>query len=119
MGVRFAPSPTGRLHIGNLRTAWISHWWSKSLGLKWVLRFEDIDKPRNVSGSQEQQLSNLEQLGLIPDEIIVQSQNFERHWQIFVKGVESHKFYPCFCSRKDLIETLASAPHSKPPTYSG
>jgi len=77
-GVRYAPSPTGRLHLGNLRTAWVSERWARSLSLPWVVRFEDIDRPRVISGSQEQQLADMRALGLKPDVVLVQSR-FKTH----------------------------------------
>ncbi|MFL5812465.1 MAG: glutamate--tRNA ligase family protein [Bdellovibrionia bacterium] len=125
-GVRFAPSPTGRFHLGNLRTAWVSWKLARAHQLPWIVRFEDIDLPRVLPGAQEQQLADMRELGLVPDEIIVQSTRRERHWELFQKAVASGQIYPCVCSRKDIqsaMETLASAPHlalgSLPPVYSG
>lgn len=122
MTVRFAPSPTGAFHIGNFRTAWISHWWAKRLGLPWVVRFEDIDKPRNVAGAGERQLDEMRLLGLIPDVIQVQSENHARHREVFDAFRDEGWIYPCFCSRKDIrdaVSWLASAPHGKVPAYNG
>jgi glutamyl-tRNA synthetase len=125
-GVRFAPSPTGRFHLGNLRTAWISWKIAKKLGLRWVVRFEDIDQPRVVQGAQEEQLSDLRALGMEPDEVIVQSSRRARHWELFLKAREEGVIYPCVCSRKEIqsaLDGMASAPHialgSAPPQYSG
>lgn len=121
-GVRFAPSPTGAFHIGNLRTAWISRWWALHLKEPWVVRFEDIDSLRSAPGAQELQLSQMALLGLTPDEVFVQSASLERHWQVFERAVREGKVYPCFCSRKevkDALEGAASAPHGSPPIYSG
>jgi glutamyl-tRNA synthetase len=109
MPVRFAPSPTGNFHIGNLRTAWISHWWARTLKLPWVVRFEDIDRPRIAYGAKESQLNDFKILGLVPDQITIQSQNLDRHWELFLKAVKDSQVYPCFCSRKEIA--LASAPH--------
>jgi glutamyl-tRNA synthetase len=121
-GVRFAPSPTGRFHVGNLRTAWISREWARALGMPWVVRFEDIDQPRVLSGAQESQLEDMAALGLQPDQIVVQSERRERHWELFLRAVRQGAVYPCFCSRKEVREALeasASAPHQKPASYSG
>jgi glutamyl-tRNA synthetase len=125
-GVRFAPSPTGRFHLGNLRTAWVSWKLAQAHRLPWVVRFEDIDLPRVVSGAQEEQLADMRELGLVSDEVVIQSTRRERHWELFQKAVAEGKVYPCVCSRKEIqsaIETLASAPHfalgSLPPVYSG
>lgn len=121
-GVRFAPSPTGRFHLGNLRTAWISHEWARGLGEPWVLRFEDIDVPRVLPGAREQQLADMEALGLKADQILVQSSLRDRHWETFARAAAQRRVYPCYCSRKDVREALegaASAPHLKDATYSG
>jgi glutamyl-tRNA synthetase len=79
-----------------------------------------------LPGAQEQQLADLKTLGMVPDEILVQSQRHLRHWQLFQKAIEEGAVYPCFCSRKEIqeaLEGLASAPHlalgSSAPLYSG
>lgn len=113
-GVRFAPSPTGLFHVGNLRTAWISRELARAWSQPWVVRFEDIDGPRVLAGSQEAQLADMATLGLRPDELVVQSLAHGRHWQVFERAVAERRVYPCFCSRKDVREALegaGSAPH--------
>ena len=70
----------------------------------------------------EQQLEDLACLGLYPDQIRVQSQARQRHWQVFRDAVRAGAVYPCFCSRKQVLEDLrqsASAPHSESHPYSG
>lgn len=122
MGIRFAPSPTGKFHVGNLRTAWVSWTISRQLGIPWVCRFEDIDQPRVQSGAMEAQLADLKTLGMIPDQILIQSQFYSRHLKLFLKAIEDRQVYPCFCSRKDILEVLdgaASAPHQEVPLYHG
>ena len=119
MGVRFAPSPTGAFHVGNFRTAWISKQWAIALKLPWIIRFEDIDKPRVAAGAQELQLSEMAKLGLVPDEILVQSERYERHRSLFEQGRKDGIIYPCTCSRKDVLKDLASAPHGPEALYSG
>lgn len=122
MGIRFAPSPTGRFHVGNLRTAWISHHWARSLRLRWIVRFEDIDGPRVVPGAMERQLEEMGSLGLEPDQVLVQSAFHERHAALFRAAVSGGAVYPCFCSRKEVQEALggaASAPHAVAPVYNG
>lgn len=122
-GVRFAPSPTGKFHIGNLRTAWVSHLIARQLSLPWIVRFEDIDKPRVLAGAQEEQLKDLMFLGLKPGYIFVQSNFHERHRDLFLRAVKDGVVYACDCSRKDVqtaLAELASAPHSGvAPVYSG
>lgn len=122
MSVRFAPSPTGRFHVGNLRTAWISHWWSQTLNKQWVVRFEDIDGPRVVLGALEGQLADMAALGLVPDRVEVQSTRRLRHWEVFRAFLQAGLVYPCFCSRKtvlQVIERSSSAPHGIEALYSG
>src|SRR6476659_5113424 len=91
--VRFAPSPTGTFHVGNLRTAWVSYRWSRVLRMPWVVRFEDIDGPRVVNGARERQLADMAALGLVPDEILVQSARHERHRALFLRAVADGSVY--------------------------
>jgi glutamyl/glutaminyl-tRNA synthetase len=108
--------------LGNLRTAWISWSWAKTLGEPWVVRFEDIDQPRVLPGAQGSQLADLERLGMRPDRCELQSERAARHESLFQKAVETGAVYPCTCSRKEIraaLEALASAPHDEPPEYDG
>jgi len=122
MGIRFAPSPTGKFHLGNLRTAWISWWIAKQFGNPWICRFEDIDGPRVLAGAIEDQLSDLKLLGMVPDQILIQSAFHGRHLELFRKAVKTRQVYPCFCSRKEVLDAMhaaASAPHGELPVYHG
>src|SRR6185312_17052083 len=98
MSVRFAPSPTGKFHVGNLRTAWISHIFSRYLGQPWIVRFEDIDQPRVVAGALQWQLDDLRKLGMVPDRVLVQSERLARHEALFRDAVAAGQVYPCTCS---------------------
>lgn len=121
-GVRFAPSPTGTFHIGNFRTAWISHRWAGLLSRPWVLRFEDIDGPRVVPGAREKQLEEMARLGLRPARVETQSEFQARHEAVFLKARSEGRVYACYCSRKDIREALegaASAPHGAQAVYNG
>lgn len=121
-GVRFAPSPTGPFHVGNLRTAWISEKLARALGEPWIVRFEDIDRARVVPGAVESQLADMRALGLLPDEIVMQSERLERHFALFQRARDEGQIYACDCSRKTLQADLAghaSAPHAPPPAYTG
>lgn len=112
-GVRFAPSPTGTLHLGNLRTAWVSNHLARKLGEPWIVRFEDIDIPRVVHGSQEAQLADLRTLGLVADQIAVQSESQQRHWNAFRDARKDGAIYACTCSRREVqlaLTQMASAP---------
>ena len=66
--VRYAPSPTGHLHIGNARTALFNYLFAKHYHGDFILRIEDTDVARNVEGGEESQLKYLTWLGIIPDE---------------------------------------------------
>jgi len=122
-GVRFAPSPTGHFHIGNLRTAWVSHQWARALQVPWVVRIEDIDQPRVIPGVREHQLNDLQSLGLVPDILLTQSEFRDRHFELFRTAVLTRKAYPCDCSRKEVkaaLAAMASAPNDgHVPVYSG
>src|SRR6185437_14145850 len=108
MSVRFAPSPPGRFHIGNLRTAWISHEFARVLNFPWVVRFEDIDQPRVLPGAQQTQLDDMAALGLIPDRVLTQSHQNTRHEDLFRAAIDKNQIYPCTCSRKEVLESLAT-----------
>lgn len=68
--VRYAPSPTGHLHIGNARTALFNYLFARSQGGKFIIRIEDTDQKRNVEGGEESQLRHLQWLGIDWDESI-------------------------------------------------
>lgn len=110
---RFAPSPTGTLHLGNLRTALASWLSARTSGGHWIVRMEDVDGPRCRRDLGEAQLRDLAALGLESDRPVI--------WQsergpIFRRALEAlhaeGRLYPCACTRKDL-QMLASAPHGE------
>lgn len=121
-GVRFAPSPTGRFHIGNLRTAWIASRIAILLGEPLVIRIEDIDAERSRDEFKDQQIADLKRLGIEADEVVIQSDRHSRHLELFKRAVDDGLIYPCDCSRKDVLAALAglrSAPHAQEVDYSG
>lgn len=129
-GIRFAPSPTGPFHVGNLRTAWVSWKIAQSLGQPWIVRIEDIDTARVKEDAWTNpstgQLSDLHNLGLFPDQVLRQSKHHTRHENLFKKAVSEDRVYPCDCSRSEVRAALndfssgfASAPHEREPEYSG
>jgi glutamyl-tRNA synthetase len=121
-GVRFAPSPTGRFHVGNFRTAWISWHLAQKFKFPWIVRYEDIDQPRVLIGAREQQRSDLESIGLKANCEFLQTDFRSRHWELFERAIITKQIYPCDCSRKDVqaaLSSMASAPHSVTATYSG
>ncbi|HEX9578846.1 MAG TPA: tRNA glutamyl-Q(34) synthetase GluQRS [Myxococcales bacterium] len=115
---RFAPSPTGELHLGNARTALLSWMWARSAGGKYFLRVEDIDLPRVRPGMAQQQMEELRWLGLDWDgEESFQSQRTCLYEEALRKLGDN--VYECFCSRAE-IAAVASAPHGdEGPRYPG
>ncbi len=121
-GIRFAPSPTGRFHIGNLRTAWASHQIAHALNEPWILRIEDIDTARVSLEFREKQIEDLKSLGLTADHIVIQSSRHQRHQELFERARQEGRVYPCDCSRREVLDALSQmerAPHSAPAEYSG
>ena len=100
---RFAPSPTGYLHIGGLRTALFSYLWAKKNGGKFVLRIEDTDKARNSEEATAAILKAFEWLGLEADgEITYQSQRDEIYAKYIKQLLDEGKAYKCYMSKEEL-----------------
>ncbi|EDZ63063.1 Glutamyl-tRNA synthetase [Sulfurimonas gotlandica GD1] len=102
---RFAPSPTGYLHIGGLRTALFSYLWAKKNGGEFVLRIEDTDKARNSQEATDAILKAFEWLGLDHDgEITYQSQRDEIYAKYIKQLLDEGKAYKCYMSKEELTE---------------
>ena len=100
---RFAPSPTGQLHFGSLVTAAGSWLQARSAGGEWIIRIEDLDRPREIPGAARQQLETLSRFGLRSDYPIVwQSRMSARYHAALSILLDAGLAYPCGCSRKDL-----------------
>ena len=100
---RFAPSPTGYLHIGGLRTALFSYLWAKKNNGQFVLRIEDTDKARNSQEATDAILKAFEWLGLEHDgEITYQSQRDEIYAKYIEQLLEEGKAYKCYMSKEEL-----------------
>jgi glutamyl-tRNA synthetase len=114
---RFAPSPTGELHLGNARTALLAWLWSRKDGGEHLLRIEDIDEPRVRPGMAEQQMAELRWLGLDWDRApVFQSQRTHLYEDALRRLGEL--VYECFCSRAEIA--AASAPQGdEGPRYPG
>jgi len=117
---RYAPSPTGALHLGNASTALIAWLSVRARGGAFVMRVEDLDTPRVVSGSVAGILGDLAWLGLDWDEgpdvggpcaPYVQSQRRTLYDEAFDRLRRAGRVYPCFCTRRD-IQAAASAPQA-------
>ena len=110
---RFAPSPTGLLHLGNLRTALASWLSARKAGGRWLIRMEDVDGPRCRRDLGEAQLRDLAALGLESDAAVLwQSDRSATYQQALAALHRANRLYACHCSRKDL-QLLASAPHTE------
>ena len=95
--VRFAPSPTGYLHIGSARTALFNYLYARHTGGKFLLRIEDTDLARSTEESTQSILQGLEWLGFAPDEeIVFQSDNADKHRAIALRLLEEGKAYRDF-----------------------
>lgn len=119
--VRFAPSPTGFLHIGGLRTALYNYLFAKKNKGKFILRIEDTDIKRKVEGGMENIINTLRAVGLDYDEKpYVQSERLEIYKKHIDKLVKSGDAYYCFCSSAELEKEREAQKKKKQPTkYSG
>lgn len=99
---RFAPSPTGLLHIGSLLTAVASYADARSNGGKWLVRMEDLDPPREMPGAASHILHTLEAFGFEWDgEVAYQSRRYALYEETLCRLQTARLVYPCHCSRKD------------------
>src|ERR671916_23515 len=111
---RFAPSPTGPLHVGNLRTALLAWLFARSAGSRFLVRVEDLDCARVRPGVEEAQLSDLRALGLDWDGPVAhQSGRMELYEEAIERLDGEGVLYPCYCTRAE-IRAAASAPHGIP-----
>ena len=102
---RFAPSPTGYLHIGGARTALFNYLFAKNNGGKFLLRIEDTDKDRSTKSAIDAISQGLDWLGLkADDDHILQSQNLARHKEIVEKLLEKNQAYYCYTPLEELNE---------------
>jgi glutamyl-tRNA synthetase len=119
--VRFAPSPTGHLHIGGVRTALFNYLYARQLGGIYCLRIEDTDKERSTDANTQEILSSLDWLGLSPDEPpVIQSDHIQDHLNATDQLLRAGKAYRCFCTKEELEADKAQAEADKRPyRYSG
>lgn len=115
---RYAPSPTGPLHLGNLRTALLAWLFARSTGRAFGMRMEDLDersRPRFVP----EQLDALRAIGLDWDgPVVFQSERRERYRSVIDRLTARELTYECFCTRREIL-TAASAPHTPDGAYPG
>ncbi len=135
--VRFAPSPTGFLHIGGLRTALYNELLAKNLGGDFILRIEDTDRARAVEGGIENICRTLEECGIVPNEGVwidnknrviqrgdfgpyIQSERQQKHLAYAKDLIRLNKAYYCFCSAERLEKLRQDQQIAKQPTmYDG
>jgi len=116
---RFAPSPTGPLHLGSLVAAVGSFFHARREGGRWLVRMEDLDAPRVVPGSADEILAALRRYGLDWDgEVVFQSQRIALYEAALATLRAKGLVYDCACSRADL-QRAASAPLGAEPVYPG
>ena len=114
---RFAPSPSGDLHLGNLRTALLAWLFARSTGRAFLMRVEDLDRVR--PGAEERQLADLAAIGLDWDgEVVHQSQRLPGYAAALDTLVAAGRTYECFCTRREIQEA-ATAPHGPDGHYPG
>jgi glutamyl-Q tRNA(Asp) synthetase len=98
---RFAPSPSGALHLGSAVAAIASWLDARAHGGDWLVRIDDLDPPRSVAGASDAILRDLERLGLSPDApVVYQSTQTERYADALMRLRETGKLFDCACSRK-------------------
>lgn len=112
---RFAPSPTGSLHLGNLRTALLAWLFARAAGARFLLRVEDLDRGRVHERFAAEQLAALAAIGLDHDgEIVRQSQRTARYEDVLAQLERDGLLYRCWCTRAEIREA-PSAPHEHLP----
>jgi nondiscriminating glutamyl-tRNA synthetase len=127
--VRYAPSPTGHLHIGNARTALFNYLFARNKGGKFIIRIEDTDKKRNIEGGEESQLKYLKWLGIDWDESTDvggeygpyrQSERNDIYKKYYEELLEKGLAYKCYCTEEELeAEREAQIARNETPMYSG
>lgn len=118
---RFAPSPTGMLHIGGVRTALFSWLWARHNGGRFILRVEDTDRERSTGEAVRVILEGMKWLGLDYDEgPYFQTQRFDRYREVIAGLIERGLAYRCYCT-KDELETMRAAQlaRKEKPRYDG
>ena len=114
---RFAPSPSGELHVGNLRTALLAWLFARSTGRRFLVRVEDLDRAR--AGFEARQLADLAAIGLDWDgEVVRQTDRAAVYRHALGQLAEAGLVYECFCTRREIAEA-PSAPHAPEGAYPG
>ena len=108
---RFAPSPTGDLHVGNLRTALVAWLAARSVGGEFLIRMEDLDPVTASPAHAARQVADLEALGIDHDgSVVFQSSRFDLYRDAIARLTAAGLVYRCYCTRREIREA-AAAPH--------
>ncbi|WP_415972538.1 tRNA glutamyl-Q(34) synthetase GluQRS [Rhodococcus sp. 077-4] len=114
---RFAPSPSGDLHLGNLRTALLAWLFARSTERRFVMRVEDLDRVK--AGSEQRQLEDLAAIGLDWDGPIMRQSERREIYDATIRTLGAAGMtYECFCTRREILQA-ASAPHAPDGAYPG
>jgi len=100
--LRFAPSPTGDMHIGNLRVALMNYIVAKQRNEGFILRIEDTDKERNIEGKEQEIQDILKKFAIVPDQIFYQSELLGRHQKLAIDLAEKQKAFICTCTPEEI-----------------
>ena len=119
MVTRFAPSPTGMLHLGHALSAVLAHDLAALEGGRFLLRIEDIDATRARAEHVDAILADLAWLGLAHESPVFQSDRLDLYAAALARLKAASLVYPCFCTRADIAAASASAPHEAEQVYPG
>ena len=116
--LRFAPSPTGYLHVGNIRTALFNYLQAKKVGAEFILRLDDTDKERSSQHFIDQIKRDLEWLGINWDRVEQQSHRIERYREVLTKFKDQKLVYECFETSLELeLKRKKQQNQGQPPVY--
>ena len=108
---RFAPSPTGPLHFGSLVAALASWLDAKRQGGEWLVRMEDVDRPRTIAGAADAILRTLEACGLEWDgDVMIQSHRDDAYAAAFERLRREGRLFPCACTRREIADSAIAPP---------
>jgi glutamyl-tRNA synthetase len=111
--LRFAPSPTGDMHIGNLRVALFNYLEASKRGEELIIRIEDTDKERNIEGKDAEIVALLDLFGIKYRDVLYQSKNFKFHSAMAIDLLHRKKAFNCFCTQEELQAKKEAAKEAK------